>query len=102
MASLRLPLPWTVAALTAFRLTRMRRTGLGITAACFAGRRLRCGWFRFGRRDPMVEVYRRRGGGLLGVSLSLLQRVGAGRVVWRWLLNVHLIRCEAWKLGVSC
>ena len=101
MPALRFSFTWTVAALAAF-VARMRRAGFGITAACFAGRRLRSSRFVFGRRDPMVEVYRRRGGGLLGVSLGLLERMCAGRVVCGWRLNVHLIRCEAWKLGVSC
>ena len=101
MPALRFSFTWTVAALAAV-VARMRRAGFGIAAACFAGRRLRSSWFVFGRRDPMVEVNRRRGGGLFGMCLGLLQRMGAGWVVWRWLLNVHLIRCEAWKLGVGC
>lgn len=101
MPALRFALAWTVTALAAFRVARMCRARLRIAAPCFAGRRLRRGWFCLGWRDPMVEVNRRRGGGLLRVSLCLLQRVGAGRVVLRRLLNVHFIRCEAWKLGVS-
>ena len=80
MPALRFSFTWTVAALAAF-VARMRRAGFRITAACFAGRRLRSSWFVFGRRDPMVEVYRRRGGGLLGVGLGLLERMCAGRVV---------------------
>jgi hypothetical protein len=79
--ALRLSLAWTVATLAALRVAGMRRTWFLVTAPCFAGRRLRRGCFAFGRRDPMVEVNRRRAGGLLGVSLGLLQWMGAGRVV---------------------
>jgi hypothetical protein len=81
MPTLRLSLAWTVATLAALRVARVCRTGLGIAAACFAGRSLRRGGFIFRRRDPMVKVYRGRAGGLFRVCLGLLQWMGAGRVV---------------------
>ena len=81
MPALRLPLAWTVTTLAALRVARMRRAGLRVAASCFACRRLRRGCFVFGRRYPMVEINRRRTGGLLRVSLGLLQWVGTGRVV---------------------
>jgi hypothetical protein len=55
MSTLRLAFAWTVAALATF-MARMRRAGLRVAAACFAGRRLRRGWFVFRWRHPMVEV----------------------------------------------
>jgi hypothetical protein len=55
MPALRLSFAWAVAALDAF-VAWMCGAGFGIATACFAGGRLRRGWFCFGRWDPVVEV----------------------------------------------